>query len=600
MVKVCLSRCSMSSRSSSLRKMHGAEKAAAMTKDLIQSWQQKRQIHPGVQAPMYSATTPSTTFASAQSLHTQSQSQILNHNAPNGGAITPTQPHFRGQEWISAPTNSRDGRLAPSHPHLATPSAATSSLRPPTDNSVQGVFQGVVRQDIPISDMSKGETPSHLTTNFASTFPTAPSSQSHSILLDSEEKSTALYTMRGLAASIKRSLNAEQLAASGQQAAPSEADAKKRLTLDEAIDTGDAVQSGPPTDESAIVPTVNPTLDTVETGVDPHPNGGNPPSARSSPFPQVSVYQEPSHDFVPFSTLAGAVSFDPPTGYPPADYHATPPPVATPLESLTNPQQSTDIVSHDRMDIPLLSFTEASFNSLSFSTRIPTPPLSATITPLRDDDSAIEKPSSNPTSPRLDQVEVQPESTSRASKGSLEATVISVGDNFEDQDRICFNARSLPSEHATRPEAQTLHSPKEEMSVFVRRPGLLDSSMEEISGEPLESVRTERYSEDGTRKCLQPNEIPSVVPTSTQPTMMGWTRPAGISASNQLLQPSIKSAGNPTFYIAVPPQPEWVRRVKRREAAKKALTSEETGELRSLELHCPFLIYVGQRSDRGS
>ena len=561
------------SRSSSLRKTHGAEKAAAMTKELMQSWQPKRSIHPEVQGPMHSATASSTAFATATSLKTHSQSRISNHRVPNEGGSAPPQQR---QEWTSAPTISGS---APSQPHLLAPSTLASPLRPHTDNLAP-------QTSAPQGTVSPQE------------FPTAPSSQSHSILLAPEEKSAALYTMRGLAASIKRSLNAERLAASGQPTATpkTHAEARKRSPSVEVAEQFGPATAG--THEPAIVP----MADTVETVPVLHlDEGENPPPATAPPpLPQVSLsqgetasppddatipnsFQEPSHDFVPFSTLAGAVSFDNATSYAPADRPTIPSPVARTFEGLMDPQQAPDVVPHDHMDIdvPLLSFTEASFSGFSFPTRTPTPPLSAMITPFRDDDGANAKtqetPPFIPTSPCSDQVEIQPESISPASEGGLEAMVISADDVCEDQDRIGFNATPLSSDHATHPEAQIPNSPKEGSRVFVRRTGLLDSPIEKISGEPLESVRrTEGYPGDETRKHVRASEVPPPV------------------------QPPMQSAGKPTFYVAVPPRPEWVRRAKHREAANKRLASEETGELFTLEPPCSFLIYSGQRSDRGS
>jgi hypothetical protein len=579
------------SRSSNLRKIHGAEKAAAMTKNLMQSWQPKRSINPEVQGPMHSATASSTAFATATSLQTHSQFRIPTHSVPNEGVSAPPQ---RRQEWTSAPTISGDERLAPSQPHVLATSTLASPLRPHADNLAPqaNVSQGIVSPQ---------------------KFPTAPSSQSHSILLAPEEKSTALYTMRGLAASIKRSLNAERLAASEQPTATSETHAETRKPSPSVEVVEVAEQFGPET---------LPTADTVETVPVLHLDGGeNPPSATApSPFPQVSLsqgetasppddatipntFQEPSLDFVPFSTLAGAVSFDNATSYAPADHPTIPSPVVSTFEGLMDPQQAPDVLPHDHMDIdvPMLSFTEASFNGLSFPTRTPTPPLSAMITPFRDDDGANAKtqetPSFIPTSPRLDQVEIQPESISPASESGLEAMVISADDVCEDQDRIGFNVTHLSSEQATHPEAQILNSPKEESRVFVRRTGLLDSSIEDISGEPLESMRTEGYPGDETRKHVRTSEVSPVVHTSTRPTS---TSPAATLGSSAFLKPPMQSAGKPTFYVAVPPRPEWVRSAKRREAANKRLASEEIGELYTLEPLCSFLIFSGQRSDRGS
>jgi hypothetical protein len=591
--KVCASCSSTSSHSSNLRKIHGPEKAAAMTRDLMQSWQQKR---PEGQVPVHSAATSSTAFASTNSLQSHSQSQIPNHNVPNQGASAPPGLHYRRQEWLSDP------RSAPTQSHPVAQSALAPPLRPPTDSSAPQISV-TQRQEIPISNAIKEETPVHsaTTTHFASTFPTAPSSQSQSILLAPEEKSSSLYTMRGLAASIKRSLNAERLAASEQATATSEtpAEIRKRSPSDEAVDTTEQSELAT---AGANEPPISPTTDSVETMPVLPLDAGNPSSATvPSPFPQASVsqretpdettipdsYQEPLPDFVPFSTLAGAVSFDNATSYSPVDHPIIPSPAASPLEGLLDSQQAGDVLPHDHMDVdvPLLSFAEASFNGLSFPTRTPTPPLSAMITPYREDDGASgkiqEAPSSDPTSPSLDQVEIQPESISPASNDP-EAMVISAD---EDKDRIGVNVTSLSSEHSTHPEAQTLNSPNAETHAFVRRSGLLDSSIEEISGEAFENLRAEGHPGGETRKLVRTSDVPSAVHTS------------GSSIS---LKPPMKSAGKPSFYVAVPPQPEWVRKVKRQEATKKGLASEENGELFTIETPCSLLIYLGQRSERGS
>ena len=523
-----------------------------------------------------------------------SQSQIPNRSAPNEGVSAPLQPHFRSQEWASAPTIPEDVKLTPSQPHPHASSTLASPLR--TDNLAP-------QTSVPIVSPQE--------------FPTAPSSQSHSILLAPEEKPTALYTMRGLAASIKRSLNAERLAASGQSTPTVAADPQtKTVKRSPSVEvTGATEQSGPAT-AGTLEPVIVPAADTVEmVPVLNRDEGENPPSATvPSLFPQVSVlgetsspdeatipnsYQEPSHDFVPFSTLAGAVSFDNATSYAPADHPTIPSPIASTIEGLINSQQAPDLVSHDDMD-PLLSFSEATFSGLSFPTRTPTPPLAAMITPF-DDDGANAKTQETasfiPTSPCLDQVKIQPESTPPASEGGLEAMDISADG---DQDRIGFNVASLSSENAIHPEAQIHDSPKEETSIFVRRTGLLDSPIKEISGESLESVRAGGYSEDEARNHVQTSEVSPAVHDSTWPTSGKSAFPSVTSSSSAVLKTPMKSAGGPTFYVAVPPLPEWVRRAKRREAANTRPTSEEGGELFTLEPPCSLLIYSGQRSDRGS
>ena len=599
--------------------MYGAEKAAAMTKELMQSWQQKGQMRPEGQVPIHSAPASSTTFAQAKSLRWPDQSQILNHNLRNEGASALPQLPLR---WIPAPATSRDERSAPSLPHLAAPSIFAPPLHPHTNISAPQTSVSQ-HQEILISDVKEEGTPVHsaTATHFPSTFPTAPSSQSQSILLAPEEKSSALYSMRGLAASIKRSLNAERMATSGQATAASEthAETRKRSPSGEAADTIE--QSGlatAGTNELAI----SSTTDSVEmVPVLPPDEGENPSSAtvlsavsqvsvsqRETPSPSDEVtipnsYQEPLHDFVPFSTLAGAVSFDNPTSYAPVDHPTIPSPTANPLEGLMDPQQVPDVVPHDHMDVlmddPLLTFAEASFNGLSFPTRTPTPPLSAMITPFRDDDGANEKAqetsSSVPTSPFLDQVEIQAELISPASNG-LEAMDIST----EDQNRIDSNVTSLNSEHATHPETQILNSPKSEPHAFVRRTGLLDSPMKETSGEAPEKMRAEGDPGGETRKLVRASEAPSVAHTSTLPTSERSTSHAATSGSSVSLKPSMKSAGKPSFYVAVPPQPEWVRNARRQKAAKTGQASEENGELFILEPLYSFLICLGQRSERGS
>ena len=579
----------MSSRSSSLRKMHGAEKAAAMTKDFMQSWQQNGQMHPEGRVPIYSAPASSTAFASASSFQSHSQAQIPNQNVPSEGVSANPQMRIR---WVSAGAIPQEERSITSLPHLVAPSAPALPFHPHTDNS-SSETKVTQHQEFPVSHVSKEETPVHSTTatHFPSTFPTAPSSQSHSILLAPEEKSSALYTMRGLAASIKRSLNAERRATSEQATTAPEtnAEVRKRSPSDEAVDT--TKQSGLATAKSNE-PAISPKTESVETApvlglddpssatvVSPLPQGSVSQRETPSPINEVIVpnsYQEPLHDFVPFSTLAGAVSFDNATSYAPVD-HPIPSPATTPLEGLMNPRQAPDVAPHDHMDVPLLSF-EPSFNGLSFPTRTPTPPLSAMITPFRDDDGANgktqETSSSSPTSPRLDQVEIQPESNSPASNG-FEAMDICTN---EDQDCVDSNVPSLSSEHATHPEVQILDSPAAEPDVFVRRTGLLDSSVEEISGEASENLRAEIYAGDETRNLLRTSEVPSADHTSARPTSGRSTSHAATLGSSVSIKPAVKPAGKSSFYIAVPPQPEWVRNAKRQEAAKKRLGSEEDGE----------------------
>ena len=524
-------------------------------------------MHPEGQIPVHSAAS-STAFASANSLQTHSQSQISIHNVPNQGVSAPPQPHYPRQGWIPDP------RSAPSLPH---PAALSAPLRPPTDHSAPQISVTQL-QEIPVSNAIKEETVHSATaSHFPSTFPTAPSSQSQSILLAPEEKSSSLYTIRGLAASIKRSLNAERLAVSEQATAASETPVETRKPSDEGVDT--AQQSELAT-AGANELAISPTTDSVETvPVIPLDGAEDASVIVPSTFPQDSVphretpdeaiipntYQEPLPDFVPFSTLAGAVSFDNDTRYAPVDHSIVLSPTAGPLEGLADSQQAADVVPHDHMDVdvPLLSFAEVSFNGLSFPTRTPTPPLSAMITPYRDDDGANgktqETPSSIPTSPRLDPVEIQPESISPASNGP-EAMVISVEENT---DRNGVNATPPSSGHATHPEAQILNSPKAETHAFVRRTGLLDSSVEEVSGEAIENLRAEGHPRDEMRKLVRNSEMPTVVQTS------------GSSIS---LKPPMKSNGKPSFYIAVPPRPEWVREAKRQIATRKGLASEENGE----------------------
>ena len=442
--------------------------------------------------------------------------------------------------------------------------------------------------------------PAVTSTDFAPTTSVLPSSQSsstRSILLDPKEKGTSLYTMHGLAASIKRSLNAERLAASAEPSASSDSHGQKRKRSNsaEAIDTLHEAESSRPylatgkAYEQGPLPKVEPRP--VEFVTEPN---DSPLIMPPVSFPEVSISQQQAiqtqnrsvisssqhdsaHNFIPFSTLTGAVSFDNIADSVPARSNATPSLEATDvLEDLTTAQLSPENVLHDHIEIPFIPVSQPSFDPLSFPHRTPTPPLAATIAPLRDEDEVDEKVeathSSRPSTPLHGEVDSQLQLVPSGSDGDVEMSVASDGD----QVRTDFNGVSL-SGHTGHSEARDNNSPMQEADVFVRRAGLLDSSIGGIDGRSIGSLGTEECPAGEANGPAQAFEEASRILTKTS-TRLQNPDSAETLGSGSLLNVPRTSRGKQEFYIAVPPPSEWVLKAKQRETERKARGNEKTGK----------------------
>jgi len=403
--------------------------------------------------------------------------------------------------------------------------------------------------------------------------------------LESEEKVSALYTMRGLAASIKRSLNAERLAAAVAESSPSSdshTQKRERSSSAEAVDNLREVELGRPegkVDEhlkaepqpATLVPEPDESLSTMlpvsfpEEAAIPQQETIHTPSEFTMPNPP----HESAQNFVPFSTLTGAVSFDDISGSGSASHNAAP--SSEVLEDLSTAHPTPEAILHSHIEVPLISMSQPSFDPLSFPHRTPTPPLAAMITPFHDEDEVDEKteatPSSHPSSV-LHEEEI--DSQLRLPSGSEDDVEMRV-DSGEDHAQAHFNIRS-PPEYTTHPEARDDDSPMQETDVFVRRTGLLDSSTGEIDRRSMGSPQADEYPASKTRSPTQVSEEQRHVSTRASSTEV---RSPGSGLQSRV---SRRSRGKQEFYIAVPPPSEWVLRAKHREAERKALVNEKSGQ----------------------
>ncbi|KAI0307205.1 hypothetical protein B0F90DRAFT_536916 [Multifurca ochricompacta] len=255
-------------------KAYGVETAASMTRDILQS-RQLRQVVPVTPAP----TTASLDSVSVQNPQNQSQFQIMKQEPPTGVGpiLLPLDPPR--QEWHpEVRVISVEERLAPSQARPTALHNIVSHQLSDTDNTPlqADVTQGIAGQSelVNMSDVhNNGEVQSHylgatasnavltstdITSGLSTPLRSQPGS-TQSILLASEKKSTALYTIRGLAASVQRSLNAERLGASTEPSATSGLPTVKRMrsTSAGAIDATGATKfklSGSESHEQGPVP----------------------------------------------------------------------------------------------------------------------------------------------------------------------------------------------------------------------------------------------------------------------------------------------------------------------------------------------------------
>ncbi|KAI0307206.1 hypothetical protein B0F90DRAFT_536511 [Multifurca ochricompacta] len=96
-------------------------------------------------------------------------------------------------------------------------------------------------------------------------------------------------------------------------------------------------------------------------------------------------------------------------------------------------------------------------------------------------------------------------------------------------------------------------------------------------------LRAEEHSSVETRDTFQEGEGPLDKAVKTPSDRVKSPRLAEISNSSWLSKPPRKSYRKRVFYVSVPPPSDWVLRAKRKEAERKGLRSEKTGQRRNRE-----------------
>ncbi len=534
----------------------------------------------------------------------------------------PPLPHPRTQEWNSfVPVASTHGRQASSQ--LAQAALPSQAPLPQTPTNQLTTETNVVRLAQNIGDTyNAAEAQSHrpetttssrvvTSTDPAPTHSTLPSSQSdstQSILLASDEKGAALYSMRGLAASIKRSLNAEKLAASMEPSASSDSPSQKKSSSStEAVDTQHQTKSSTPelavgnsheqdNDSKVETQPVNLVTERVDS-----------PSTLPVSFPGVSIPQEEtihtmntfqipssqhdsSNNLSPFSTLTGAVSFDNLAASVPVNHNPAPSSEATGvLEDTTTFQPTSQSVLHDRVEDPLIPDSQTSFEPLSFPRRTPTPPLVATITTIHNESEVDEEGDST----LLHEIEIDSQLQYPSSENEDDVEMSSV----PGEDHVQTQPNVISSEFSQARDDDAL---MQEAEVSAHQATTLDRSIEEIGRGSIGSLMIEHPADETRSSARASEELARVLPR-TSPIRVQSTDSAETSSPGSPPKHPRKSRGKQKFYIAVPPASGWVLQAKRREAKRKALMRENAGELGYLGIaSCYFSCILGQRSNRGS
>jgi hypothetical protein len=595
-----------------------------MAQEYMQSW--RSQAHPTTTIP-HSTVAPPAISRPAQKLQRSSPFQVSKRE----GVAMPPPPPPQTQEWISfAPVASSHGRQTSSQHAPASPAShAPLPHNPANELTAETNAVRLARSTGDAHAHNAAEVQSHhpevttssgvvTSTDRAPTLSAPPSSQSdstQSILLASEEKGKALYSMRGLAASIKRSLNAERLAASMEPSASSDPHSQKRKPNSiEVIDTQHQTKSSTPDlaieksheqgpDSKAGTQPVNLITEPVDS-----PSTILPvsffevlvPDEETIPTANGFQISNPQHDsspnFTPYSSLTGAVSFDNITDSVPVNHNPAPSSEATGvLEDPTTSQPISQIALHDHVEDPLIP-DQPTFEALSFPHRTPTPPLAATITTIHDEGEVDEKagptPSSRPSTP-LDAIEIDSQLQYIPSGNEDDVEMSSVlGEDVPTQPNM---------ESSEFSQAWDNHALMQEADVSTHQATPLDRPIEEIDRGSIGNSVVEEHSGNERRRSAQaPEELARVLP-KTSPTRVQSTDFAETSSRGSLPKLARKSRGKQKFYIAVPPASEWVLQAKRREAERKALMKEKAGKLGYLGITSwYFSCILGQHSNRGS
>jgi hypothetical protein len=555
-----------------------------MAREHMQLWQQARRIHSTGTTSVHSTVAPHSVSVSAQNLQPSSQIQ--------GGVAVRPLPHPQTQEWKPySPLASTHGQQASSQPRPAAPLSYPPLLQNPTDNlalntddirPAQNPGDAYNGSDVQSHLETPANNPVVTSTDLAPTVSAPPSSQS--ILLASEEKETALYTMRGLAASIKRSLNAEKLAASMEPSASSDRPSPKRERPSsiEIIDGPGETQQDLAVGEEDLNPKAEPQPVNLVTEPDDSPLTPLPPSFSEVSIPQqetipsVNGFQNPSsqhdspHSFVPFSTLAGAVSFDNITDPVPVNHNPAPSSESTGVvEHLTTSQPTSQAVLHNHIENPFIPVPQPPFDPLSFPHRTPTPPLAATITAVHDEGEVVEQAEltslSHP-STVLHEIEIDSH-LQLIPSGDDDDVEMSVAPG---EDHVQTHLNIAPSEFSHARDDDTV---MQEADAVVRRSRSLDPSIREPDQNSV--VEEQPGGETSPARALE--EL-AWLPTMTSPARVQSTDSAETSGPGVLPKLPKKPRRKRDFYVAVPPASDWVVRAKHREAERKVLAREKAGE----------------------
>ena len=561
---------------------------------------------------------------------------------PEGVAVSPPPP-IQTEEWSSfAPVASAHGQQTPSQhvpparPSHAPPAPPSHAPLPHTAANEFTPEKKPVRLSRSTGDANNSAEaqPHHpevttssrvvTSTDQVPTLSAPPSSQSdstQSILLASEENGKALYSMRGLAASIKRSLNAERLAASMEPSASSDPHSQKLKPLNSTETTDSQHQTKSSTPDLAIGKSEEQGPDS-KAGTRPvnlitepvnSPETILPASISEVSIPNEEIirtangFQTPnsqhvsSPNFTPYSTLTGAVSFDNIADSVPVSHNPAPSIETTGvLEDTTTSQPASQIVLHDDVEDPSIH-DQLSF---SFPHRTPTPPLAATITIVDDEDEVDEKPeptpSSRPSTP-LHEIEIDSqlqylpsgneddvEMSSVPGEGdvpihpNIASSKVSKGwDNDVEmssvpgEDDVPIQPNIASSEFSNALDNDAL---MQEAGVSTDQATPLGQPIGEIDRGSTGSAKVEKHPGNERRRSTEARVL-----SKTSPIRVQSTDSAETSSRGSLPKLPRKSQGKQKFYIAVPPASEWVLQAKRREAERRALMKEKAGELDILE-----------------
>ena len=582
-----------------------------MAQEYMQPW--KPHTHPTISIPNSTVAPPAISM-SAQNLQRPGPIQV---SKPEGVAVPPPPPP---QGWNSfAPVASAHGRqMSSQHAPAASPGHAPLPHTPANESTTDA---NPVRPARSTGDTDNvAEAQSHhpeVTTSSGAvsstdrlpTLSAPPSSQSdskQSILLASE-KGKALYSMRGLAASIKRSLNAEKLAASVEPSASSDPDSQKWKPLNpiEAVDTqhemkssipdlaiGKPYEQGPDS-KAGTQPVITEPVDSPLTILPVTLSEVSIPHEEiirtANGFQIPNSLQDSSPTFTPYSTLTGAVSFDNVTDSVLVNHNPAPSSEATGvLEDTTTSQMVLD----DHVEDPLIP-DQSSFEPLSFPHRTPTPPLAATITIVNDEGEVDEKAEPTPTSRRstpLHEIEIdsQLQYLPSGNEDDVEMSSIPGEDDFPIQPDIASSEFSKAWDNAAL---------MQETDMYTHQATSLDRPVGEI--DQGSSMVEEQPGNEKRHSTQAPEELARVLPMTSSIRVQS-SDSAGTSSRVSSPKLPRKSRGKQKFYIAVPPASEWVLQAKRREAERKALMKEKAGELDTLESPGAISCILGQDNNRGS